>query len=550
MRVLGVSGGHDANWSVVDDGRLLGAFEKERFSRRKHDVGDVRPYLEQTLASLRLQFDDIDLVATSEPVWEGTGPGTRLLRGRVYERADEWTWQTVDLHGRTFRCVSLPHHVAHAAYAFYTSGFDDACVITWDAGGEGIPGVYAATTVSSWRGNRLEWFARVPEADFGSLWSVYSRAIFGHEFSAGKLMGLAALGDDDLVEPMRERYLFEPGGELPGALAIRDCWAEVEAPVFHRPGATWQDRTSRNAAFAIQTLTTDAGLALARAAARLTGRRRLALGGGVSLNGYLCTKLRRDSGFDDVFVPPAVHDGGLAAGCALFALHHALETPRPPAGCGALDLIGAAYTRDDCAAAALRARMAPRALEREDALDAAASAIARGEIVGWYEGRSEHGPRALGARSILCGVGHAGIRNRLNDEIKFREPFRPVAPVVREQDATDYFELDWSSPYMMYIVPGRARAAAEAPAALHADGTARVQTVAADSSLGRIAARVGELTGTPLLINTSLNVREPIVETPAEAMAVFERVPLDALFLDGLVVERSPSLRAGPLTAA
>jgi carbamoyltransferase len=174
-----------------------------------------------------------------------------------------------------------------------------------------------------------------------------------------------------------------------------------------------------------------------------------------------------------------------------------------------------------------------------EAADRAAQVLARGGFVAWYEGRSEHGPRALGSRSILSSPLDDGYRWRLNDEVKFREPFRPVAPVVREEDAAGYFDLDRPSPYMMRIVDALPPTVAAAPAAVHRDNTSRVQTVAPDSGLGLIASRFGELTGTPIVINTSLNVRSPIVETPAEALEVFRRSPIDLLFADGWLADAS-----------
>src|SRR3954462_2811968 len=166
MIVLGVTGGHDANWCVVRDGVLLGAFEKERFSRKRHDTGEVVSLIPATLARLGLTVADIDLVATSEPVWRNTGSGVRRLSGRTYRSIDTWEHHVVEALGRILPCVSVPHHLAHAAYAAYTGGSDDTSVITWDGGGDNFTeDAYTSTSVSRWKDGRLEWIERVDNCD-------------------------------------------------------------------------------------------------------------------------------------------------------------------------------------------------------------------------------------------------------------------------------------------------------------------------------------------------------------------------------------------------
>jgi len=337
------------------------------------------------------------------------------------------------------------------------------------------------------------------------------------------------------VEPMAERFLRPVEGRLAGACTLIDPYPSLDPPPFFDRPSDWKAPLAADAAAALQELTTRAGASLARRARAATGHSHLALAGGVALNGYLNTSVRRSAGFDDVFVPPAVHDGGLATGCALFAAHHVLEQPYFARQHEPLVFLGRSYGPDRCRAAVGREG---RPVEVDEAEFIAARLLAEGGIVGWYEGRSEHGPRALGNRSILSGVTNTDIRDRLNRSIKFREPFRPVAPVVPEAEAARWFDIDWSSPLMMFIVDSREETRRLAPAAVHTDGTCRVQTVAPKTSMGRIAANYGERTGIPMIINTSLNVRSPIVETPEEAVDVFRNVPLDALYVDGWLIQR------------
>jgi carbamoyltransferase len=544
--ILGLSGGHDANWCVIKDGVLLGAFEKERFTRRRHDTGEVVSLVAPSLAFLGLRLEDIDFLATSDPVYRGTGPGHRRLSGKEYQRLDDWQWEVAECLGRTFRSVNVPHHLAHAAYARYTSGFKDTAVLTWDGGGDyHNAGAYACTTVSSWRGDELEWIERIEDSDFGSLWSVYARAIFNDRHAAGKLMGLAALGSDRLIGAMADRFLAPVPMLLDAAWTVRDPWAELDMdqPPFLDEGRSWELPAVQDLAHAVQAITTQAGLSMAESVRRLTGQRHLALAGGVALNGYLNTAIKRRAGYDDVFLPPAVHDGGLAVGCALFAAHNALGIPYSFSPAPTIDFVGMAYSEETVAHALRDASLGATRMEREEAETLVVRALVAGQIVGWYEGRSEHGPRALGNRSILSSPTDDRLRQRLNGMIKFREPFRPVAPVIPVDVAAAYFDMSWVSPHMMYIVEAQPETARLAPAVVHVDGTSRVQTVPTECSLGRIAAAFGHATGVPIIVNTSLNVRTPIVETPRDAIQVFLQVPLSMLYVDGWLLRRDQPVR-------
>lgn len=540
MIILGISGGHDANWCVVRDGVLLGAFEKERFTRRRHDSGEVVSLIEPTLRFLGIERSEIDVVATSEPVHRDTEAGYRKLGGSKYKSPDEWQHQVIECLGRVLPCVSVPHHLAHAAYARYTTGFDNTAVITWDGGGDFYTeDAYSSTTVSSWRQGKLEWLQRLDNSDLGSLWFLYSRAIFGDGNAAGKLMGLAAYGTDRMVDAISDRFLAPVRGPFEGAWTIKNCWPDYYCPPFLKEGTIdWQLPVAKDIAFGVQALTNLSGLSIAAKARQVTGYNHLAISGGVALNGYLNTAIRRSGEFEQVFVPPAVNDGGIAVGCALFATHHVFELPWLCATPGPLEFNGMAYSTEQVDAALFRAGLSGKRVDADKAEEVAAEALSRNKVVAWYEGRSEHGPRALGHRSILSLPNRDSVRDYLNRQIKFRESFRPVAPVVLENEATNYFDIDWPSPYMMYIVNAKERTATYAPAAVHVDQTSRVQTVSEDCSLGRIVQRIGELTGTGIVLNTSFNVKTPIVETPQDAVEAFIKVPIDMLYIDGVLVEK------------
>jgi carbamoyltransferase len=541
MLVLGITGGHDANWCLVRDGVLLGAFEKERFSRKRHDTGDVVALIPPTLERLGLSTRDIDLIATSEPVWRQTGPGLRRISGRTYRTPSAWEHQLVEVFDRILPCVSVPHHLAHAAYARYTGTADETAVITWDGGGDFYTeDAYTSTSISLWRGGRLEWLERVPNADFGSLWFTYSQAVFGDPQQAGKLMGLAAYGSGALDDAVAERFAVRRRETFDNMFAIKNCWPDFEDPPFVDQELTWESQRAKDLAAAVQHLTVRAGLSVAKAARKVTGATHLALAGGVALNGYLNTEIRRSGLFRSVWVPPAVDDGGLSVGCALFAWHHVLGGAFQPDPAFDWAKVGMWYDSDAVTTALSEVDgIDHRPVELTEAIAHAAGEIAADRPLAWVCGRAEHGPRALGSRSIISPASSDEHRQVLNEKIKFREPFRPVAPFTSDRHVNDYFELDGTSPYMMHIVPCTDRAKREIPAAVHVDGTARVQTLPDTDPLASLVDAVAALGHPPVLINTSFNIREPIVNSPREAVSTFLRSPLRSMYLYGHLVTRA-----------
>ncbi len=538
MLILGIVEGHDANWAVVRDGQLLAAFEKERFSKTKHDGGDVSDFVPKTLDFLGINIEEVDLIATSEPVFRGLGTGITMVTGRRYTEIHDAVGQTVRYLGRTIPCISVPHHLAHASYARYTSPFSDVAVLTWDGGGDAYTeAAYSCATMSVW-GDRLKSIVSITNCGIGSLWHIVSKAIFDDGNAAGKLMALAALGRPHLIGDLADRVLAPMRTPLQGIWSIKDCWPDEDRPPLLHGSSRWQEPMAQDVAYAVQFLTTQTCLALAQGAIELASVNHIATSGGVALNGYVNSALRELEGVDDAHVPPAVHDGGLAAGAALFAWHEALGNEYRPSPSRELAALGLSYTPDDVVEAARGAKLVSRYLGQEEAVAEAVDRIASGQVIGWYEGRSEHGPRALGQRSILARADSVTVRDRINQTIKRREVFRPLAPAVLASRAHEYFDIKFNSPFMLYIVDVLREGRQLLPGIVHRDGTARVQTVDPATSLGRICAGVGMATGQPVVINTSLNVQAPIAETPADAMQVLSGSGLDALIANEHLILR------------
>ena len=533
MISLGICGGHDANWCVFKDGKLLGAFEKERFSRIRHDSGNVMDYVEKTLRKLGISPNEIDVIMTTEANFKGTYPGLEYVSKKVYDEPNEWVEMKVKFYGREIPCFSVPHHLSHASYAFYTSNEEESVTLTWDGGGDFYTtNAYTSTSISYWENNKLKWFKKIGNCDIGSLWHIYSKSIFQNPFAAGKLMGLAALGENKFVETFADYCMRPVRGCLNPAKAIKNCWPDEDMPMFSAVNS-WQHKDAADIAYAIQKVTNYAGINLAKKAYEVTKAKTLCLGGGVALNGYLNTELAKLKIFDRVFVPPSVHDGGLSLGAVMFILNNVLNLKTCKISDQDLVFNGTEYNDEECIGAIQKYGVKAEPLNRFSIIQRTAEEISNGKVIAWYEGKSEHGPRALGHRSLLADPRYPKIKERLNNEIKFREPFRPIAPVVLEKDV-HYCTRDIEySPFMMHIVETTDEFRDENPAAVHLDGTARIQTVAGNSGIGEIIEYMKENTGGKALLNTSFNCNEPIVETPENAIKTFLEVPIDYLCLNG-----------------
>ena len=325
MVVLGICGGHDANWCVFKDGKLIGAFEKERFSRIRHDDGYIMDLVDETLAKLGIKPEEVSLIATSEANFRGTDPGLEYIHKNLYDEPDQWTDMQVSFYGRTIPCFAVPHHLCHAAYSYYTSNKEESAVLTWDGGGAFYTtNAYTSTSISYWKNKKLVWFERVGNSDMGSLWHIYSKVIFQNPFAAGKLMGLAAMGNDSLI-PEFKKYAMRPvRGCLSPTYSIKNCWPDEDMPLYGTANS-WKHNDAANIAYAIQNLTIEAGVGLANKAFEITNSNNLCISGGCALNGYLNTEIIKQTNFKDVVVPPSVHDGGLSIGAVMFTINNILD---------------------------------------------------------------------------------------------------------------------------------------------------------------------------------------------------------------------------------
>jgi carbamoyltransferase len=555
VRVLGLNCfSHDTAACLLEDGRIVAFAEEERFNRERHTKRFPDQAIAFCLGEAGIGIGEVDVVAFAHR------PGLDLARGMadaLRRRAPKRLAVQAYVDGNLLRKEAafrarwryrgriehVGHHDAHAASAFFPSPFERAAVLTLDRGGD-----FLSTTLQLGAGQRLTRLVEVRNPD--SLGEVYTALTwylgFAPNADEGKTMGLAPYGRDKLVPELADLVRRTPDG----LFRVNLAWF-----AYHREGG-WLSRRfldrygpprvpesaitelHEDLAFAVQDLLEETALHVARTLRQRTGCGDLCLAGGVALNSVMNSRLLREAGFQRIFIQPAASDAGNALGAALWVWHQRLGRPRGEAMSHAY--FGAAWTEQDLAAA-----LTGRGLKLSqvgDPAEEAAGLLAEGKIIGWFQGRAEVGPRALGARSILADPRRAETKDIVNARVKRREAFRPFAPSVLDERGHEFFDRYAPNPFMLLVQPVRADRRAQIPAVTHVDGTARLQSVTArDNPLyHRLISGFAARTGIPVVLNTSFNLRgEPIVHRPAEAVADFLASDMDALFLGNLLAAKT-----------
>lgn len=591
--ILGLSAFyHDSAACLVVDGTIVAAAQEERFTRKKHDPDFPARAVAYCLQAGGLTLADVDYVVFYEkPIrkferlletyfaYAPAGLRSFTMAMPVWLREKARLRSVIkDALGKELKApiVFTDHHESHAASAFYPSPYDEAAIITLDGVGE-----WSTTTVGVGRGNRIELTRQIQfPHSLGLLYSAFTYYC-GFKVNSGeyKLMGLAPYGQPKYADVIRKHLIDvrDDGSFWLDMQYFNYCQGlTMTGPRFHelfgappRRAESSLEQRHMDLAASVQAVTEDVMLRIARDVQRETGTRYLTLAGGVALNCVGNGRLLREGPFDDIWIQPAAGDAGGALGAALFVWHQLLEKPRAPKGRDAQrgSLLGPSYDSVSVRRSldALGAKY--HHLPSEDGLVARVVELLQQEkVVGWFQGRMEFGPRALGARSIIGDPRSPKMQATMNLKIKFRESFRPFAPIVLKDEAHKWFALDpkHESPYMLVVAPVREerrvpisdeqRATmladpdlrarlniprSDIPAVTHVDYSARLQTVDRDRNprLTKLLEGFLAATGCPVLVNTSFNVRgEPIVCTPEDAYRCFLGTEMDVLVLDDCVL--------------
>ncbi len=585
--ILGISAYyHDSAAALLRDGEIVAAAQEERFTRKKGDASFPRQAVDFCLTRAGITVDQVDYVGfydkpllKFERILEtylsiapgGFGSflkaGPLWIKEKLFQKDD--IARELDYGGDIF---FAEHHESHAASAFIPSPFEEAAILTMDGVGE-----WATASIGVGKGNDLELVRELHWPDsLGLLYSAFTYYT-GFKVNSGeyKVMGLAPYGEpkyldlifDELLElkedgsfVLNQKYFNYLGGLTMTNAAFDELFGGPR-----RKPETRISQREMDLARSVQEACEEIVLRMARTAHRETGSKNLVLAGGVALNCVANGRIQREGPYDNLWIQPAAGDAGGALGVAQLIWHRELGKPRELNG--RRDGMGGAYlgpsfTADEIEATLERYGAKYRRLERDELIDRAARAIADGNVLGWFNGRMEFGPRALGSRSILGDPRSPEMQKKMNLKIKFRESFRPFAPSVLEHRASDYFELDAESPYMLLVSPVREdrRVAmteeqkglfgieklnvprSDVPAITHVDYSARVQTVSRERSPDYfdLISKFEEHSGCPLVVNTSFNVRgEPIVCTPEDAYVCFMRTDMDFLVLDSFFLEKT-----------
>ena len=599
MRILGISAFyHDSAAALVQDGEIVAAAQEERFSRKKHDPRFPHHAVDYCLAEAGTSMSDLDhVVFYDKPflkferlleTYLAFAPrGLRSFRMAMPLWTREKLFQKQVLatelsqHGSfdSARLLFTEHHLSHAASAFFPSPFQEAAILTMDGVGE-----WATTSVAVGRGNEIQILKEIhfPHS-LGLLYSAFTYYT-GFKVNSGeyKLMGLAPYGEpkyaalirDNLVDVKADGSFHLNQDFFDYCTGLRMTNARFDE-LFGGPPRKPEELLAQrhmDLAASIQLVLEEIVLRMTRSLAAETSMRNLCLAGGVALNCVANGKILQDGRFDNIWIQPAAGDAGGALGAALAGYHLFSKKLRRMDGCKDSmkgSYLGPRFEQDDVEQRLAKAGAKFSVLSEADLIDHCAEALMEGQALGWFQGRMEFGPRALGARSILGDARSPSMQSVLNLKVKYRESFRPFAPSVLREDVADWFDLDADSPYMLLVanVVERRRIAmtvaqeklfgieklnvprSEIPAVTHVDYSARIQTVHRDTNplYHALLTAFKDRTGCPVIVNTSFNVRgEPIVHTPEDAFRCFMGTELDVLAVERCLLrkeEQDPRLK-------
>ena len=580
MYTLGVSFDyHDSAAALMLGGKVIAAAQEERFTRKKHDASLPVEAMQYCITRAGIRAVDVNQVIHYEDPYDKLA---RILwasrqdttQGRNYRDGALASWFSqgkLDVRRRLATHLGIPksrihtmnHHTAHAASAFFCSPFETATVVTLDGAGE-----FETASISLGEGTKLTRLQSVTlPFSLGLLYSALT-AYLGFEVNEGeyKVMGMAGFGEPSHYDTLRQLVTFEEGGGFsveqapfnfltPRESAFNEPLIDLLGPA-RTPESNFtidpehpnykESKRYADVAASIQKLTEDMIIHVVTSAVKRTGIKQVCLAGGCALNSLANNRLASEHDVE-LFVQPAAGDSGSALGAALYGVHAMAGLPREYVMTHAL--LGPSFDDAMIEQAIDEAGLEPYKIlaDNDDICKTTAKLITEGNVIGWFQGCSEWGPRALGSRSILADPTNANIKSIVNEKIKFREPFRPFAPSVVAEKAADYFDIAGTpSPsgpenFMLQVCPVKEEVKTLMPAITHVDGTARVQTVRHDANplYYRLIEEIGHINQVPVVLNTSFNLRgEPMVDKPADAIKTFSWSDMDYLIMGRYLLKK------------
>ncbi|GJQ32255.1 MAG: hypothetical protein HBSAPP04_10940 [Ignavibacteriaceae bacterium] len=584
MYILGISAFyHDSAAALLKDGEVIAAAQEERFTRKKHDHNFPTNAVKYCLREVGITVSDLDAVAFYDKPflkfnrlletylsYPGRGLNSFMMAIPLWLKQKLWIPDLIEKETGFLETVLYPeHHESHAASAFFPSKFTEAAFLTIDGVGE-----YATASYGIGSGNRVKILGEInfPHS-LGLLYSAFTYHA-GFKVNSGeyKVMGLAPYGKPVYVDAIYKHLIdLKEDGSFKmnmdyfdyntGLKMTNDKFSELFGGPAREPETNLTQR-EMDLACSVQVVTEEIILRMARHIRKETGMKNLVLAGGVALNCVANGILLREKIFDDIWIQPAAGDAGGALGAAYIAYYHHFD--KPPLPKCERDLqkgssLGPAYKTEQIEDFLKKYNLPARKLETDELLDRVTDLMAQGRIIGWFHGRMEYGPRALGNRSIIGDARNPEMQKKMNLKIKYRESFRPFAPSVMYDKVHEWFDIDRESPYMLLVANVREEKQrkmteeesklwgidllnilrSEIPAVTHVDYSARIQTVHPDDNKRYydLISRFYEKTGCPVIVNTSFNVRgEPIVESPLDAYKCFMRTEIDVLVLENFVL--------------
>jgi carbamoyltransferase len=575
MTVLGINAYHaDSSAAIFVNGKMIAAIEEERFRRVKHWAGFPSMSVAFCLKEAGVTLEQVDHIAIGRDpmaklgkkllfLLKNPGGGFAAVKNRlsnaqkVSSIEDEFLQlQQVDKATLKKKIHNVEHHRSHLASAFFASPYDEAALLSIDGSGD-----FTTTMIGIGRGNHIEV---IDSVDFPHSAGIFYTACtqwlgFPHYGDEYKVMGLAPYGSPKYVDALRELLEFTDDGLFrlnlnyfrnpkQGIISYGDDHIPVVATLYtdvfeQKLGKARQKgeeltQFHKDFAASVQRITEELIFHILTHLQKRTGLKNVCIAGGVAQNSVANGKITRNTAFENVYIPSAGHDAGISMGAALYVHHQTLKQQRQPAIWSAYT--GSKFSNEEIETILQAKNISYKKLSDDELYNYVADRLINAGVVGWFRGRSEFGPRALGGRSILADPRRSDAKDLLNAKIKRRESFRPFAPSILKEYVDEYFELNDVVPFMEKVFPVKKEKQSLVPAVTHVDGTGRLQSVDAEVSPGYYALieAFRQKTGVPILLNTSFNENEPIVNTPQEALDCFLRTSMDMLVMENIIVER------------